>query len=198
MPLNVIYKKYDDVSDELLAQRFKDSGDLDVLGTLYERYLHLIYGVCLKYLQNREEAQDAVTGIFEKLIVELPKQEVKTFKSWLYVLTKNYCLMQIRSQKSTSRKMEAWQMEQEYFVESNEELHPIDEDEASMNKKLIECLQKLKDEQQKCIQLFYFENKSYREISSMTKLKEKKVKSYIQNGKRNLRICIEGNDGKKA
>lgn len=198
MPLNVIYKKYDDVSDELLAQRFKDSGDLDVLGTLYERYLHLIYGVCLKYLQNREEAQDAVTGIFEKLIVELPKQEVKTFKSWLYVLTKNYCLMQIRSQKSTSRKMEAWQMEQEYFVESNEELHPIDEDEASMNKKLIECLQKLKDEQQKCIQLFYFENKSYREISSMTKLEEKKVKSYIQNGKRNLRICIEGNDGKKA
>jgi RNA polymerase sigma-70 factor (ECF subfamily) len=160
--------------------------------------MHLVYGVCLKYLENRDDAKDAVTSIFEKLIIDLPKHDVDNFKSWLYVLTKNFCLMKIRSGKSATRKMEAWQAEQEVFVESVDELHPIDEDENEMNHALQECIKKLKGEQQQCIILFYYENKSYKEITEKTKIDEKKVKSYIQNGKRNLKICIENNHGKKA
>lgn len=192
MALKVSWKKYRDASDEELVRQFRSSGDLEQLGSLFERYMHLVYGVCLKYFQDREAAKDGITAIFEKLIVELPRHDVDDFKSWLYVLTKNYCLMKIRSGKSEKKRQEAWQNEQELFVESSEELHPIDEDEAGMNKILMECIERLKDEQQQCIRLFYFEERSYREIAATLKLEEKKVKSFIQNGKRNLKICIEG------
>jgi RNA polymerase sigma-70 factor (ECF subfamily) len=154
--------------------------------------MHLVYGVCLKYFREREAAQDGITSIFEKLIVELPRHEVEDFKSWLYVLTKNYCLMNIRSGKSEARRREAWQIEQDTFVESAGEMHPVDEEDAGMNKVLLECIERLKDEQQQCIRLFYFEERSYKEIAATLKLEEKKVKSFIQNGKRNLKICIEG------
>ena len=192
MALQVSWKKYRDAPDEALVRKFRTSGDLDLLGVLYERYMHLVYGVCLKYFREREAAQDGITSIFEKLIVELPRHEVEDFKSWLYVLTKNYCLMNIRSGKSEARRREAWQIDQETFVESAGEMHPVDEEDAGMNKVLLECIERLKDEQQQCIRLFYFEERSYKEIAATLKLEEKKVKSFIQNGKRNLKICIEG------
>ena len=103
--------------------------------------------------------------------------------------------MRIRSDKSEKKRQHAWQTEQERFVEATEEMHPIDEDEAGMNKLLKECIERLKDEQKRCICLFYFEERSYKEISVALKLEEKKVKSFIQNGKRNLKICLEGKGG---
>ena len=195
--MKVSWKKNREDSDKDLLERYKSSDDLEVLGTLYERYMHLVYGVCLKYFQERASAQDGVTSIFEKLITELPKHEVDNFKSWLYVLTKNYCLMQIRSEKTETRRLHDYQSEQKFFVESEQEMHPIDEEEQVLNKVLQECIEKLKGEQQKCIRLFYFESKSYKEISDTLTLEEKKVKSFIQNGKRNLKICIEKNNGEK-
>ncbi|MEX0985944.1 MAG: sigma-70 family RNA polymerase sigma factor [Bacteroidales bacterium] len=197
MPLKVSWKKYSDWSDKKLVEEFRTSGDLDQLGTLYERYMHLVYGVCLKYFGERDDAKDGVSSIFEKLITELPKHEVEQFKSWLYVLVKNFCLMKIRANKSRTRKMGAWQNEQEIFVESGQELHPLDEDKGARGKILLECIERLKKEQQQCIRLFYFDDKSYREIAVSLSLEEKKVKSFIQNGKRNLKICIESKDGKK-
>jgi RNA polymerase sigma-70 factor (ECF subfamily) len=192
MALKVSWKKYNDSSDEALMRKFRSTGDLEQLGVLYERHMHLVYGVCLKYFGDREEAKDGITAIFEKLIVALPKHEVEDFKSWLYVLTKNFCLMRIRADKSEKKRQHAWQTEQETFVESTEEMHPIDEDEVGMNKILMECIERLKDEQKRCIRLFYFEERSYKEISVALELEEKKVKSFIQNGKRNLKICLEG------
>lgn len=177
--------------------RFQSSGDLEILGTLYERYMHLVYGVCLKYFKERAAASDGVSSIFEKLIIELPKHEIANFKSWLYVLTRNFCLMHIRSQNTETKRMHKYQNDQKIFVESEQEMHPIDEEGQKLNKVLRDCIEKLKEEQQQCIRLFYFENKSYREISDTLTLEEKKVKSFIQNGKRNLKICIEKNNGKK-
>jgi len=198
MALSISWNKHKDSSDADLVNKFRDSGDLEVLGLLYERYMYLVYGVALKYLQNRDDAKDAVTSIFEKLIIEVPKHDIDNFKSWLHVLTKNFCLMKLRADKSSSLRHENWQNEQIIFVESHEEMHPLDEEDAVLNKLLQECINELKDQQQECIKLFYFENKSYREISSSLKLEEKKVKSFIQNGKRNLKICIEKKDGKKS
>jgi RNA polymerase sigma-70 factor, ECF subfamily len=196
MALKESRNKYPELTDEELVEMFKASGDLEQLGILYERYMHLVYGVCLKYLEEREEAKDGVTAIFEKLITELPKHGVEQFRGWLYVLTKNHCLMRIRSEKSANRRKELWEKEQEIFMESSEEMHPIDEEEQSLNKTLQDCIKALKGQQQECIRLFYFENRSYREIASLLLLEEKKVKSFIQNGKRNLKICIEGKHGK--
>ncbi len=195
--LKVSWKKYRDLSDAELVEKFRASGDLEELGTLYERYMHLVYGVCLKYFKEREGAQDGITAIFEKLITELPRHEIDNFKSWLYVLTKNYCLMQIRAAKSETKRLHNYQVDEKIFVESEQEMHPIDEEEQELNKALQMCIEKLKGEQQQCIRLFYFDNKSYREISDTLNLDEKKVKSFIQNGKRNLKICLEKTDVKK-
>ncbi len=179
--------------DEELLTDFKSGGDPEVLGELYSRYLHLVYGVCLKYLKDREEAKDGVMQIFEKLIIEIPKHNIENFRSWLYVVTKNYCLMQIRSGKSEKEKFSEWINDPAVFMETFADLHPLDEDEKSelMEKALEECMERLTGDQKRCIRQFYFENRCYNEIAVNLGLDEKKVKSHLQNGKRNLKICLE-------
>jgi RNA polymerase sigma-70 factor (ECF subfamily) len=178
-------------SDEELLREFTLSGDLEVLGELYSRYIHLVYGVCLKYLKNREESKDAAMQIFEKLVVEIPKQRIEIFRNWLHVVTKNYCLMQLRSQKTHSERLNEWMSDPIVFMENNYGLHPIDEDEPDSGLALTNCIEKLKGEQKECIRLFYYENKCYAEIAQNLHLDEKKVKSNLQNAKRNLKLCLE-------
>jgi RNA polymerase sigma-70 factor (ECF subfamily) len=178
-------------TDESLLKKYKVSGDLEVLGKLFSGYMHLVYGVCLKYLQNREDARDAVMQIFEKLISETRHHDIKQFKPWLYVLTRNFCLMQLRSRKTTDRRINNYKLDHVKSVESLLELHPIDKEDADKDLPLKECIEKLNEEQKICIRLFYYENKCYREIAEYLKMDEKKVKSHLQNGKRNLKICLE-------
>ncbi|MCK5066547.1 MAG: sigma-70 family RNA polymerase sigma factor [Bacteroidales bacterium] len=182
--------KHPERSDEELLLQFVKSGKLDPLGELYSRYMHLVYGVALKYLGNREDARDVVMQIFEKLISDLPEHEVRNFKSWLYVLTKNHCLMQIRARKSTEGRLEGYKIEQQ-FMESDQEMHPIDREEHSLEEALKECIEQLKAEQRQCIELFYYQKQCYQEIAVQLGMNELKVKSYLQNGKRNLKICLE-------
>jgi RNA polymerase sigma-70 factor (ECF subfamily) len=183
--------KNPDITDEELLRQFNRNGSLETLGALYSRYMHLVYGVSLKYLESREDARDAVMQIFEKLILDLPGQEIRNFKSWLYVLTKNFCLMQIRSRKSADGRLEGYKFEQE-FMESESEMHPMDREHRSAEADLQRCMEKLKKEQKQCIELFYYQNLCYQEIAEQLGIHEKKVKSFLQNGKRNLKICLEG------
>jgi RNA polymerase sigma-70 factor (ECF subfamily) len=183
--------KNPDITDEELLRQFNRNGSLETLGALYSRYMHLVYGVSLKYLESREDARDAVMQIFEKLILDLPGQEIRNFKSWLYVLTKNFCLMQIRSRKSADGRLEGYKFEQE-FMESESEMHPMDREDHSVEADLQRCMEKLKKEQKQCIELFYYQNLCYQEIAEQLGIHEKKVKSFLQNGKRNLKICLEG------
>lgn len=183
-----------DLSDQEILLRYKKKNNPELLGYLYSRYIVLVYGLCLKYFEDRERAKDASMQIFEELAVELHRHEIQNFKSWLYVFSKNYCLMELRKEKSLRKKEEQWIENENRFMENLEDLHPIDGDEINLNEALKNCISKLKEEQKLCISLFYFENKSYREITEATKLDEKKVKSLLQNGKRNLKICLEKND----
>lgn len=181
-------------SDEWLIAKFKSTSDLQFLGRLYEKYMHLVYGVCLKYLRDRETSQDATMQIFEKLIVELPKREIENFKPWLHVITKNHCLMYLRSLKSHRANEDKLVETGEVFMESSYELHHnnesgLEEDLEALKK----CIDKLKQEQKECVKLFYLDEKCYQEIASELNVEIKKVKSLIQNGKRNLKICIESN-----
>ena len=189
MMLNITWKN-PEKSDEELLRRFVSSGNLEVLGELYSRYMHLVYGVSLKYLKNRDDAQDAVMQIFEKLIHELPDHKIRNFKSWLYVLTKNYCLMQWRARQAAEKRIDSYKIEQE-FMESESEMHPIDRDDKTIENALKDCIDQLKNEQKDCIELFYYQEKCYQEIAKELTLNEKKVKSHLQNGKRNLKICLE-------
>ena len=185
-----ISAKHPDKTDEDLLGRYQDSGNLDLLGELYARHMHLVYGVSLKYLGDQEDAKDATMQIFEKLISELSGQEIRHFKSWLYVLTKNHCLMKLRSKKSGEKRLEGLKTEVE-FMESGDDLHPMDRSDPSIEQALRECLDKLKDQQKEFIELFYYKKMCYREISDSLGMAEKKVKSFLQNGKRNLKICLE-------
>jgi len=189
--LKITHRSREEQPDAVLLEKYQTTGDLEILGDLYSRYMHLVFGLSLKYLQHRENAGDAVMQVFEKLIIEIPKHEIHNFKSWLYVLVKNHCLMQIRSEKSKDRKMDRWIKDQENYMEFYPDLHPIDEAGMDGYPGLKECIEKLNQEQKTCIELFYYKNKSYREIAKTLEMEEKKVKSYLQNAKRNLKICLE-------
>ncbi len=179
-------------SDSWLIDKFRSTGDLDYLGRLYERYMHLVFGVCLKYLKDRETSRDATMHIFEKLIVEIPKRDIENFKPWLHVITKNHCLMHLRAEKSKSARREKLLEEEAIFMENSIEMHHNNEQVLDSDlDALKKCIDQLKSEQQECIKLFYLEERCYQEISEMTRFDLKKVKSYIQNGKRNLKICME-------
>jgi RNA polymerase sigma-70 factor, ECF subfamily len=183
-------KNQDKKTEEALLREFSVTGNLEVLGELYSEYMHLVYGVCLKYLKNRDDSKDAVMQIFEKLIVEIPRQRIENFRSWLYVVTKNYCLMQLRTQKSSEEKAQEWMADPIIFMENDTGLHPIDEDNI-LDEALEDCIKRLKDKQKECINQFYYQNRCYNEIAKNLNLEEKEVKSYLQNAKRNLKLCLE-------
>lgn len=187
------FAKKNILDDDVLLSNYIKTGDIDFLGELYVNYIHLVYGVCLKYLKDREESKDAVNRIFELLIVEIPKFRIKNFKSWLYVVVKNYCLMEIR--KSKTKKNWHRKYSEYIFMDSTDISHPIDEiPDEKLENKLKLCLEKLKREQQQCVQLFYYDNKCYKEIAEYLGISIGKVKSFIQNGKRNLKICLENQE----
>jgi RNA polymerase sigma factor (sigma-70 family) len=168
---------------------FKQTGRQDVLAKLYLRYTELVYGVCLKYLKDAEAAKDAVMNIYEELLQKLAAYEVENFKSWLYVVTKNHCLMQLRKEKKMiTVEFQPAVMQSEDF----EHLDTVLNREQDF-KTLELCLERLPAEQKQTIQLFYLENKCYNEIVEQTGMEWNKVRSLIQNGRRNLKICMEKN-----
>lgn len=185
-------KKRAQKTEQELLEQYRQNHDPEVAGELFGRYMHLVYGVCLKYFKSTERAKDEVMQLYEKVQEELKTKTVDQFKNWLYVVTKNHCLMELRKAKPGRHILTGDEEVLENFMENEPELHPLDrEGEIDQEEKLRPCLEELKDEQKQCILLFYFENRSYREISQTVGLEEKKVKSHIQNGKRNLKICLE-------
>ena len=182
-------KDYKSLSDAELIQEYKTSGNLALVGFLFDRYMTLVYGVCFKYLKNREESRDAVMQIFEKLIVSLKEHEITYFKSWLYATSRNHCLMALRARKGKN-----FEEISTLFMENEVAFHLHDEPEMEANlTKLEKCIEHLVSEQKDCVTLFYMEQKCYKEIVQITGFDDNKVKSYIQNGKRNLKLCMEQN-----
>ncbi|HEY8780942.1 MAG TPA: sigma-70 family RNA polymerase sigma factor [Mucilaginibacter sp.] len=178
-------KNLDDADDHKLLDNYRETGDLAILGRLFEEQMPLVYGVCLKYLKDEEPAKDAVMGIFEELISKARQHDIKQFRSWLYVVSRNYCLMQLRSGK----KMEVVNLDD--VMEFLPFLHPDDDNREVAMKALENCMNKLPGNQKQSIDLFYLNEKCYKEIVELTGFTLNEVKSYIQNGKRNLKICLE-------
>lgn len=177
-------KKYKQLEDHELLRSYKESGASEIIGEFYRRYGHLVMGTAMKYLKNQFDAEDLVMNLFEKLPKKLQTHTIQHFKSWLYMVTKNECLMLLRKKGNVT-------------AEITKELEAKDELELTIKKEdqlnaLEEAIDDLKEEQQSCIKLFYLESRSYQEISALLQLDLKKVKSAIQNGKRNLKLNLEG------
>ena len=177
-------------SDTELVLLYRQAGDMKVLGELYQRYMELVYGVCLKYFKEPEQAQDAVMQIFEELVPKLKKHEVENFRGWLHQVAKNYCLMQLRTPKNLKT------IELPPLLMQNEEdvhLNGVMEKEENFQK-LEKCIASLSDEQSMMIKLFYLDGKCYNEIVEITGHNWNHVRSSIQNGRRNLKLCMEKNE----
>jgi RNA polymerase sigma-70 factor (ECF subfamily) len=175
------------LSDAELVSLYRLGGDLKVLSQLYQRYMELVYGLCIKYLKDSEKAKDAVINIYEELVPKLRQHKVSNFKSWLFTLSRNHCLMQLRKEKGKHTVEIA-----DDFMQNAELLHldEVKQKEEQLNS-MEDCLEKLAEEQKICVTLFYLEGKCYNEITELTGIEWNKVRSYIQNGRRNLKLCME-------
>ena len=180
-------KLHKHITDQELLERFYADHDNQWLGILLERYTLLLLGVCMKYLKNEELARDSVQQIFLKAITELQKYKVEYFKSWIYMVAKNYCLMQLRDKpgKNTIEIRDSIPAE---TIEADKESLLLNERTYDY---MSEALKELNADQQLCVTLFYMEKKSYQQIAVQTGYSMMQVKSHIQNGKRNLRLLIE-------
>jgi RNA polymerase sigma-70 factor (ECF subfamily) len=169
---------------------YRDSRDAEYFGALYNRYIPLVYGVCLKYLADADKAQNAVMQIFEDIFPKILQYEVKTFRTWLYSVSKNHCLQILR--KKTNGIFVDFNS---IIMESDEILNLLNDDDAEEERKEIlrRCIGKLPDKQRKAILRFFMAGMSYQDIVDNDGYTVNQVKSYIQNGKRNLKICIEKN-----
>ncbi len=177
------------IEEQKLLESYRETGNLQLLGKLYEPYMPLVYGLCFKYYKDEAKSEDAVMQIFESLITKLRAHEVTNFKSWLYTLARNHCLMDLR----TANRIHTVAID-EHLVESDAFLHQQHSGGGIPEEKLTlmeSCLKTLNAEQQTCVRLFYLEQKCYKEVADITGYDLNKVKSHIQNGKRNLKICME-------
>ncbi|GAB5555035.1 MAG: sigma-70 family RNA polymerase sigma factor [Saprospiraceae bacterium] len=184
----MLFKKNKEQSDADLLAHYLEKGRMDALGQLFDRYLEMLYGVCLKYLKSPEAAEDAVMSIFEQLPPKLKKHKVKDFRPWVYVLAKNHCLMELRKKKIIVPVAPE-------LMQSEEVVHPIFEspnDQKEIQLQHLEhCMEELPPKQKFCVDLFYLQGLSYKEIAAQQTLAVGKVRSNIQNGRRNLKNCIE-------
>lgn len=174
---------------------YRETGDLELLGELYERHMDLVYAVCFKYLRDEEESRDVVMQLFEQLVTDLRRHEVTNFKSWLHSVARNHCLMILRSRKVMVTELAdgSTLIEDERPVERPFVQPATDDDSFDLEENLGRmngCLQTLPAEQRLCVDLFYLQEKTYVEVAELTGFDLKQVKSYLQNGRRNLKNCM--------
>jgi RNA polymerase sigma-70 factor (ECF subfamily) len=179
--------RFKHLSDGELLERYHAEYDQQMIGVLLERYTLLLFGVCMKYLKNEEEAKDCVQQIFLKVLSEVTKYRIDYFKSWLYMVAKNQCLMRIRSLKGKQLK----ELNEEVVSTEELEINKAKIEDEKKYQLLEQSMQELNDEQRQCVILFYLHKKSYNEIAEKTGYNLMQVKSYIQNGKRNLKLMME-------
>ena len=178
------------MTDLEIIAHYMATRDKELVGELFRRYMRFVFLVCMKYLKDEEQAKDATMQVFESLFGKLRKHEIHNFKPWLHSVAKNHCLTQLRNKK------EIRSLENDTFrqfpdpVELEPVLHLTDEKEKQLTR-LEDAILSLSKEQRTCIELFYLKKMCYQEVSEKTGFTFKQVKSYIQNGKRNLRLILE-------
>jgi RNA polymerase sigma factor (sigma-70 family) len=182
----------DDLSDQDLIQLYRETRDTKYIGVFFDRYAHLVYGIALKYFVREDDRKEAVMQVFEKLYEALLQFDIANFKSWLYSVAKNQCLMILKKENTVSfnDQLQLKNFQQE-FMEFEESFSLNHGTEINLEDKLHEVIKELNDEQRICVDLFYLQDKSYKEIADATNYSYNQVKSFIQNGKRNLKIMLE-------
>ncbi|MEA5459297.1 sigma-70 family RNA polymerase sigma factor [Arcicella sp. LKC2W] len=188
-------KKHKPQSETDLLKEYRQTGDLSVLGKLYEPQMEMVFAIAMKYCKDEDDAKDTVMQIFEELIPKLKQHEVENFKAWLGMVARNFCLMALRKKNLVVADGEIFaddDSSENHFMEFSTIEHLNDDFDVEQNlTKLEDCLKTLNSEQKQAVELFFMQEKTYQEVSQLTGFEINKVKSYLQNGKRNLKNCIE-------
>ena len=179
------------VPDSELLLSYRKEKNMAAMAELYRRYAHLVLGMCIKYMKDKDEAKDAMAQVFEKLLKELLHTEVHNFKGWLGFVTRNHCISLLRKKGAENERITELSYYSKTGVET-EEAERLIEKETTLSQ-LEQSILELNEEQRLCIQLFYIERSSYAEVSAKTGFDLKAVKSHLQNGKRNLKLLLEKN-----
>jgi len=185
--------RYSQFTDEEMLANYRLHRENQWLGALLQRYTMLLLGVGLKYLKEKTLAEDAVQQVFLKTITHLPAGPIANFKGWLYVLMRNHCLQQIRDNNihfADSSLLPEIEAEQAPLGGLPELEHTLEE--------MHEAVAQLNEDQRVTITLFYLERMSYEQIITQTGYTFMQVKSFIQNGKRNLKTILLKKLGNKT
>jgi RNA polymerase sigma-70 factor (ECF subfamily) len=174
------------LSDEEIISLYKEKQWAGCIDELYQRYSHMVFGVCLKYVKQIENAEDLTLSLFASLTDKLMQHQVLHFKSWIYVSARNSSLMFLRAKKINT------ELKDDDLLYDNGD-QQLDEklEQDELIESVILLFEELKEEQRLCIQLFYLQKKSYEEVAEMTNYSMKEVKSHLQNGRRNLKLLLE-------
>jgi RNA polymerase sigma-70 factor (ECF subfamily) len=183
-------ENYANLTDAEIVSGFKETRDNQYIGVLFDRYAHLVYGMAAKYFAKEDDRKEVVMQVFDKLFESLLHFEIANFKAWLYSVARNHCLMMLKSEQATVGE-ESLKKIQEEFMENEGDMYQYAITRDQTEDKLKEKIMLLNSEQRICIEWFYLQDKSYKEIAMLTGFDESKVKSYIQNGKRNLKLMLE-------
>ncbi len=179
------------LNEQELLTGYRKTGEKVYPGELFKRYTKFVFFICMKYLQSEQQSEDASMEVFEKLLSELKHVEIKNFRPWLYTVTKNHCLMILRSQRKTEDFEETVLKHPEQLMKTDALLHPDQTNNNELKLQQLEnAINKLNEEQKICVELFYLKERSYKEVVGLTGFSMKEVKSYIQNGKRNLKKLL--------
>jgi RNA polymerase sigma factor (sigma-70 family) len=199
-------KSAEQLTDEVLAARYRETGQREWVGELFRRYTYAVIGVGYQYLKDREDARDLAMQVFEKLLVDLREHRVEHVKPWLFAVVRNAALMELRKRKSARQAEERLHQEPEFssaeFVESDADWHLAleqwglngQEHAPDRRERLMQALGELNSAQQRCVTLFYLEQQSYQQVAERTGFSLKEVKSHLQNGRRNLQIRLQASE----
>ena len=167
---------------------------------IYETHQHMVYNLCLHYLQHRQEAEEAAQDVFVKAHAKLPSFEGKSsLKTWIYRIAVNHCLDVLRARKRQKR----FAFVQSIFTGKSEAAHdPPDfdhpgvllEDREALEG-LFQKINQLPDNQRTALILKYLDDLRQREIADIMGLSEKAVESLLQRAKQGLGKKLRGGEG---
>lgn len=196
MPLLILIVRFmrslKKMSDDELIIAYKESKNIEYVGELFQRKTHLIASLSLKFLKNETDAEDATYEVFEIVSKDLLRHEVSNINSWLFSVTRNHCYKKLRKTINEREKINEEKNSAISFMQNGSDDDLFEKELLEEQLDLMEeVIEQLSEEQRSCVKLFYLEKKSYVEIVEETKYELKKVKSYIQNGKRNVKILMD-------
>jgi RNA polymerase sigma-70 factor (ECF subfamily) len=158
------------------------NGQTNYFSYLVERYQDIVFSIALKVLKNREDAEEMAQESFIKAYKSLHtfKGNAK-FSTWLYRITYNSCISEVRKRKIYFASTEDIEIKDE-----TTELNLDGVPEENRAKAIKRALAKLPEEEYTLVLLYYFEEQSIEEISKVTKLSESNTKVKLFRARKKL------------